>query len=151
MPWWFWVLLWGTLTIGSLAFLAWFVYRALTRGFMLLDLVATWMESVETRFDEAQANTRRKLPDEQSLGIFTPVTTAYNEYEQGKQTRRSERIKRRVSRRDRLGQPQNIGPALSTERFIPYGSVVQSPGNYYRSHPPHRSALRCSQAPRYGT
>ena len=44
MPWWFWVLLWGTLTIGSLAFLAWFVYRALTRGFMLLDLAATWME-----------------------------------------------------------------------------------------------------------
>ena len=83
MPWWFWVLLWGTLTIGSLAFLAWFVYRALTRGFMLLDLVATWMESIETRFDEAQANTRRKLPAEQSLGIFTPVTTAYNEYEQG--------------------------------------------------------------------
>ena len=112
MPWWFWVLLWGTLTIGSLAFLAWFVYRALTRGFMLLDLVATWMESIETSFDEAQVNTRRKLPDEQSLGIFTPVTTAYNEYEQGKQTRRSERIKRRVSRRDRLGQPQNIGDLL---------------------------------------
>ena len=112
MPWWFWVLLWGTLTIGSLAFLAWFVYRALTRGFMLLDLVATWLESIETRFDEAQANTRRKLPAEQSLGIFTPVTTAYNEYEHGKQTRRSERIKRRVSRRDRLGQPQNIGDLL---------------------------------------
>lgn len=112
MPWWFWVLLWGTLVTGSLVILTWFVYRALTRGFVLLDLAATWMESVEARFDKAQANTRRKIPAEQSLGIFTPVPTAYNKYEQGKQTRRSERIKRRVSRRDRLGQPQNIGDLL---------------------------------------
>lgn len=109
MPWWFWVLLWGALSVIALAVLALLIYRALVRGFTLLDKAVTWAESVEQRFDEAEAQVRRKLPAERTLGVFTPVSAAYNNYEQGKQTRRSERIKRRVSRRDRLGQPQNIG------------------------------------------
>ena len=112
MPWWFWVLLWGALSITALLFLAFLGYRALVRGFTLLDDVTTWAESIEQSFDDAEANVRRKIPAEQTLGIFTPVSAAYNNYEQGKQTRRSERIKRRVARRDRLGQPQNIGDLL---------------------------------------
>ena len=112
MSWWFWILLWGALIICSLLYLAWFTYKALTRGFTLLDETVTWVESIEGQFDAAQANASRKLPRDPTLGEFTPITEAYNNYEQGKQTRRSERIKRRVSRRDRLGQPQNIGDLL---------------------------------------
>ena len=112
MSWWFWILLWGALIICSLLYLAWFTYKALTRGFTLLDETVTWVESIEGQFDTAQANATRKLPRDTTLGVFTPITGAYNNYEQGKQTRRSERIKRRVSRRDRLGQPQNIGDLL---------------------------------------
>ena len=105
MSWWFWILLWGALIICSLLYLAWFTYKALTRGFTLLDETVTWVESIEGQFDTAQANATRKLPRDTTL-------EAYNNYEQGKQERRSERIKRRVSRRDRLGQPQNIGDLL---------------------------------------
>ena len=112
MSWWFWILLWGALIICSLLYLAWFTYKALTRGFTLLDETVTWVESIEGQFDAAQANASRKHPRDTTLGVFTPITEAYNNYEQGKQTRRSERIKRRVSRRDRLGQPQNIGDLL---------------------------------------
>lgn len=112
MPWWFWVLLWGALSITALLILALLAYRMLVRGFTLLDDVVSWSESIEKSFDEAEQNARRRLPAEQTLGIFTPVSAAYNSYEETKQTRRSERIKRRVSRRYRLGQPQNIGDLL---------------------------------------
>ncbi|BAV88133.1 hypothetical protein RA11412_1834 [Rothia aeria] len=36
MPWWFWVLLWGALSITALLFLAFLGYRALVRGLLSL-------------------------------------------------------------------------------------------------------------------
>ncbi|MDO5750668.1 MAG: hypothetical protein Q4P78_05630 [Rothia sp. (in: high G+C Gram-positive bacteria)] len=112
MPWWFWVLLWGALIVSAVAFLAVIILPALKRGLTLLDEAFTLVENVEDAVERANESTKRRVRREPQLGVFTPVPEAYNNYEQGKQTRRSERIKRRVSRRDRLGQPQNVGDLL---------------------------------------
>ena len=62
MSWWFWILLWGALIICSLLYLAWFTYKALTRGFTLLDETVTWVESIEGSIRRSASERKPKTP-----------------------------------------------------------------------------------------
>lgn len=107
MPWWFWIILWSLLVIGSLGLLAWLLWKVLLRALASLEALGDWGNSVADSLDtHLQA---RPLEEAAPSALFTSPGQAYRDYVQGKNKRTLGRSARRVQRREELGQPQLLG------------------------------------------
>lgn len=107
MPWWFWIILWSLLLIGSLGLLAWLLWKVLLKALASLEALGDWGNSVADGLDKhLQA---RPLEEAAPSALFTPPGQAYRDYVQGKNKRTLGRSARRVQRREELGQPQLLG------------------------------------------
>lgn len=108
MPWWFWIVLWGSLVVASLALLAYLLFVTLKKGWKALSEVEAWEADFSSRLAEANSVSYRKLESPSGPAIFTPVGEAVSHYESGKQERKIDRAVRRYQRRETLGQPQRV-------------------------------------------
>lgn len=114
MPWWFWIVLWSGLLLGSLSLLAWLLWRVLGKGLAVLDAAEEWERLISSQLGEASSS--RPLAVQRPPAVFTPVSVAVRDFTQGKQQRTLDRAERRIKRRDQLGQPQLIGDLLSSSK-----------------------------------
>ncbi len=108
MPWWFWIVLWGSLVVASLVLLAYLLFLTLKKGWKTLSEVEAWEAAFSSRLSEAHSVSYRKLESPSESAIFTPVGEAVSHYESGKLERKIDRAVRRYQRRETLGQPQRV-------------------------------------------
>ncbi|MDY3049359.1 MAG: hypothetical protein SOR40_06255 [Rothia sp. (in: high G+C Gram-positive bacteria)] len=72
-----------------------------------LEEVGQWETQVSSTL--GQAAHARPLKDPTLPAIFSPVGRTYRSYIQGKNSRTLDRARRRMRRRQKLGQPQLMG------------------------------------------
>ena len=112
LPWWFWVLLWTVLVLGTLLFLVMGGIR-LFRGFMsLAHDVGEATEKAATAMDaEALPREYPVVTDRRPAGVaalFQDPESAREAYNLGKMNRSALRRAGRVARKVRRGQPQRV-------------------------------------------
>lgn len=115
MPWWFWIVLWSVLVLGSLSFLAFLLWRVFRVALSALSAFDLWGQQISSRLEAASAHAST-LPQPAEPAIFKPVSVALNEYVEGKNKRTLDRTNRRIRRREELGQPQLIEDLLSSSQ-----------------------------------
>lgn len=108
MPWWFWIILWSVLVLASLLFLAFLLWKVFLKAATAFEEFLTLNNSFSAVW-ESSVSYPQRIENERKSAIFTPVSEAYANYEQGKQEREYQRVSRRIEKRDTLGQPQRIG------------------------------------------
>lgn len=111
MPWWFWIVLWSVLVLSSLSFLAWLLWRVLRKGLATFKATEEWENLISSQLGDTAVSTVVRGP--QPVALFQPVSITAREFTQGAHQRTLDRAKRRIKRRDQLGQPQLIGDLLS--------------------------------------
>lgn len=109
MPWWSWVLLWTVLVLlgaGCLGLLLWRLGRS---GLVLLRDTETVAGDLARRWEDAAAGVQRPVRRAPAPAVLTPVGRALADYRFGRERRAHARLRRRMERKDRRGQPQRIG------------------------------------------
>lgn len=111
MPWWFWVLLWIVLLLGTVLFLVLAGIR-LFRGMMrVVDEASLAMDKLSVPFDRApEAATAATAPDAANGpgSPFRDPDLVREEYEAGKEARRLARRDARIAVKYAKGQPQRV-------------------------------------------
>ena len=112
MPWWFWVLLWAVLSLGSLASAAAAGYWLFRKGFAVVRDAGESLERLvpASRWEPAQtdddgAPARGGKP---GSAVFADPAAIARTYAEGKAGRRDARRSRRIERRAQRGQPQSL-------------------------------------------
>ncbi|MEA5454436.1 hypothetical protein SPF06_06855 [Sinomonas sp. JGH33] len=109
MPWWFWILLWAVLLVGTAAAAVgggfWLVRKALRvvrdAGGVLTRLPGPSVMDSAAQGDGDGASAP-------GSAVFADPDEMRREYERGKAERRTARIARRVARRAQRGQAQSL-------------------------------------------
>ncbi|MFW6188102.1 MAG: hypothetical protein ACOC84_08945 [Actinomycetota bacterium] len=116
MLWWSWVLLWTVLVLLGAGFLGLVLWR-LTRTVLafLKDTEAVAGEFAQ-RWDDAASRVRRPVRAPPDPAVLTPVGQALADYRNGADQREDARLRRRLERKDRRGQPQRIGDVRRAQR-----------------------------------
>lgn len=109
MPWWFWIVLWTVLVLTSVVILGWLSWRVIRQGAQAFDEFLVLNDRLATVVDKSPHSATADQPQRPAPGVVTPISQAYAEYEEGKESRRRARISRRIQKRDSLGQPQRMG------------------------------------------
>ena len=91
MPWWFWLLIWSGLTLGSLALLVWFGVRLYRKSFGALCAFEALGEQIAALNVDVSPR-----PEQFRPAVFTDLALLRHELEQ----REVERLHRRQVRRD---------------------------------------------------
>ncbi|MFL4474765.1 hypothetical protein ACIPVK_12265 [Paeniglutamicibacter sp. MACA_103] len=112
LPWWFWLLLWVVLALGTLLFLVLAGIR-LFRGFMALaGDVGEAMDRVGASMDaDPEPRTYPEIPDRTPSGIaalFQDPDDARAAHDAGKLRRSAARRNARIERKTRRGQAQRV-------------------------------------------
>jgi hypothetical protein len=122
MPWWFWVLLWTVLLLGSLVWTAVAGYWLFRRGMALVRDAGEALAAIGSgarRHAPGDAEDGAESSDVDSSprggrmptaaeAVFADPDALARAYAEGKAERRSARRVRRVERRAKRGQPQSL-------------------------------------------
>lgn len=110
MPWWFWVLLWTVLLLGTVLFLVLSGIK-LFRGVMrLVDEASLSMDRLSEPFNRIpdHRNSPASVSNHVSGAAFRDVEQVREEYETGKEERKEARRQARIARKYAKGQPQRV-------------------------------------------
>lgn len=116
MLWWSWVLLWTVLVLLGAAFLGLMLWRLVKTFFVLLRDTETVAGEFAQRWDDAAAGVQHPVRAAPDPALFTPVGQAVADYRIGRDQRETARLRRRIERKDRMGQPQRISDIRRAER-----------------------------------
>ena len=116
MVWWSWVLLWTALVLLGTGFLGLVLWRLVRTFFVLLRDAEAAAGEFAQRWDDAASGVRRPVRTGPEPAVFTPVGDALAEYRLGRDQRETARLRRRMERKDRRGQPQRIGDIRRAEQ-----------------------------------
>lgn len=116
MLWWSWVLLWTALVLLGAGFLGLMLWRAVRMFFALLRDTEAVAGEFAQRWDDAASGVHRPVRPAPEPALFTPVGHALAEYRDGTDQRETARLRRRMERKERMGQPQRISDIRRAER-----------------------------------
>ncbi|MFI7582350.1 hypothetical protein ACH9DO_00980 [Kocuria sp. M1N1S27] len=116
MLWWSWVLLWTVLVLLGAAFLGLVLWRVVRTFLVLLRDTETVAGEFAQRWEDAAAGVQRPVRAAPDPALFTPVGQAVSDYRYGRDQRETARLRRRMERKDRMGQPQRINDIRRAER-----------------------------------
>ena len=109
MPWWFWVLLWTALLLGTVLFLVLSgikLFRGLRR---MLDEASLSMDRLSDPFGRMPLHPETASGTGNGPGApFRDAEIVREEYEAGKEERREARREARIARKYAKGQPQRV-------------------------------------------
>ncbi|MFI7481941.1 hypothetical protein ACH9EU_05940 [Kocuria sp. M1R5S2] len=116
MLWWSWVLLWTVLVLLGSAFLGLVLWRLVRTFLVLLRETEAAAGDFAGRWDAAASGVPRPVRSRPEPALFTPVGEALADYRFGRHQRQDARLRRRMERKDRRGQPQRISDIRRAER-----------------------------------
>jgi hypothetical protein len=123
MLWWSWVLLWTVLVLLGSAFLGLMLWRLVRTFLVLLRDTEAVAGDFTRRWDDAASGVQRPVRPPPEPALFTPVGEALADYRFGRDQRHDARLRRRMERKDRRGQPQRISDIRRAERKGMYPHV----------------------------
>jgi hypothetical protein len=116
VPWWFWVLLWAALLLGSVASAGVAGYWLVRKGLAVLreagdslgrlSPTSGWEAGGEA--DDDGADLAEDNPSVPGSAVFADPDDMVRAYAQGRAARRDGRRRRRIERRAHRGQPQSL-------------------------------------------
>lgn len=116
MLWWSWVLLWTALVLLGAGFLGLMLWRLVRMFFVLLRDTEAVAGEFAQRWDDAASGVHRPVRPVPEPAVFTPVGDALAQYRFGRDQRETARLRRRMERKDRMGQPQRISDIRRAEQ-----------------------------------